>query len=373
MFDFSTASRLKTVRLGYYAFGIMAVWTLFITASLAWNYRKELSESIEAAKVQARTVYEKDVLYQRWNVDRGGVYAEITPSTPPNPYLDVPERDIVAPSGRKLTLINPAYMTRQSHELAFQTSGIRGHITSLNCIRPANEPDPWERRALLAFEKGSTEQSDVTDIEGQPYVRLMRPLVTEKGCLKCHGFQGCKVGDIRGGISVSVPLSPFLTIHRDHQISFITFHAVIWLAGLAAVGVGGLIIHRQLMYRLRSEEESRHLAKLQGVLETAGAVCHELNQPMQAICGYSELLKMTVEKESPHHRNAEAILTQVRRLNGITAKLMTITRYESKEYLNGKIIDIDKASAQPSGRSGRPAPSTRERPDPQRESPKNRK
>jgi hypothetical protein len=331
----------------------MAVWTIFIVLSMVWNYREEISEAIEGAKIEARTAYEKDVLYRRWNANRGGIYAEIAPSTPPNPYLDVPERDIVTPSGRKLTLINPAYMTRQSHELALQTTGVRGHITSLNCIRQANSPDQWERKALLAFQNGSKEQSDVTEMEGQPYVRLMRPLITESGCLKCHGAQGYQVGEIRGGISVSVPLSPFLDIHHARMVSFVTFHAIMWLAGLAAVSIGGLIINRQLKYRLQSEAESRNLAKLQGVLETAGAVCHELNQPMQAITGYSELLEKNLEKDSRHYDKAKAILKQVDRLSRITAKLMKITHYASKDYLNGKIIDIDKASAQPSGEKDR--------------------
>ena len=32
--------------------------------------------------------------------------------------------------------------------------------------------------------------------------------------------------------------------------------------------------------------------KLEGVLETAGAVCHELNQPLQSLSGYAELVAM---------------------------------------------------------------------------------
>ena len=346
MFNIRNETRLKTVHLGYYAVGIMTAWTIFIALSMAWNYREERSEAIEAAKIEARTAYEKDVLYRRWNAERGGLYAEITPSTQPNPYLDVPERDIVTPSNRKLTLINPAYMTRQAHELAMQTSGVKGHITSLNCLRPANAPDQWERKALQAFQTGSKEQSGIVVMEGQPLMRLMRPLITERSCLKCHGVQGYKVGNVRGGISVSVPLSPFLAIHHARIVTFITLHGITWLAGLAAVSIGGLIINRQLKFRLRAEAESRDLAKLQGVLETAGAVCHEVNQPMQAATGYCELLLMDIDNDSPHYHHANAILEQVERLGDITSKLMTITRYASKDYSNGKIIDIDKASAQ---------------------------
>jgi len=55
-----------------------------------------------------------------------------------------------------------------------------------------------ERTALEKFELGVSEVSDFTDREGQSVLRFMRPLVTEKECLKCHEFQGYKIGDIRG-------------------------------------------------------------------------------------------------------------------------------------------------------------------------------
>jgi hypothetical protein len=344
MFNLAETSRLKPIRLGYYTIGIMAAWTIFIAFSMAWNYHGERTEAIEAAKIEARTAYEKDVLFRRWNANLGGVYAEVTASTLPNPYLKVPERDIITPSHRKLTLINPAYMTRQAHELAMKTTGVRGHITSLNPIRPENAPDKWEREALQAFQSGSEEHSDVQPRDGQLYVRLMRPLITESECLKCHAVQGYKVGDIRGGISVSVPLAPLLANQRSRIVSFFAIDGLIWLAGLCGIGMGGLMIHRQLQYRLRSESELRNLAKLQGVLELSGAVCHELNQPLQAISGYSELMLMGMESEDPLYGKAQAICRQVERMSSLTAKLMGITHYASKDYPQGRIIDIDKAS-----------------------------
>lgn len=72
-------------------------------------------------------------------------------NSPPNPYLlQIPDRDVTTAKGKSLTLINPAYMTRQVYELAEQQSGVRGHITSLNPLRPQNGPDEWERKALSA-------------------------------------------------------------------------------------------------------------------------------------------------------------------------------------------------------------------------------
>ena len=102
----------------------------------------------------ALTNYERDVLYRRWAAAHGGVYVLVTPDNPPTPYLaQLPERDIVTPSGRRLTLINPAYMTRQVYELAQQGGIPRGHLTSLKPLRPQNAPDPWEKKALEAFER----------------------------------------------------------------------------------------------------------------------------------------------------------------------------------------------------------------------------
>jgi DNA-binding CsgD family transcriptional regulator len=101
----------------------------------------------------------------------GGVYVPATKETPPNPYLEVPQRDIAIHSGTVLTLMNPAYMTRQVHELAAKAYGIYSHITSLNPIRPANASDPWETQALQAFHRGIKEVSGVEEMKGEAYMR----------------------------------------------------------------------------------------------------------------------------------------------------------------------------------------------------------
>ena len=106
--------------------------------------------------------------------------------------------------------MNPAYMLRQIHENFGDLYGVAGKITSLKPLRPENKADQWERAALLSFEKGAKEAWEYTTIDGKPYLRFMRPMLTKKGCLKCHGHQGYKEGDVRGGVSVSVPLATYL-------------------------------------------------------------------------------------------------------------------------------------------------------------------
>ena len=84
--------------------------------------------------------------------------------------------------------------------------------------------------------------------------------------------------------------------------------------------------------------------KLQGILEMAGAVCHELNQPLQVVSGISELLTMDIQENNPLYKKMALIKEQTERMGEITLKLAKITSYETKDYLEGKIVDIDKSS-----------------------------
>jgi len=97
-------------------------------------------------------------------------------------------------------------------------------------------------------------------------------------------------------------------------------------------------------WRKQAEIERVKKEKLQGVIETAGAVCHELNQPLQSILGRAELIMMSIENDNPYYSKIKAIKDQVERMGNITEKLMGITKYETMDYLDGRIIDIDKAS-----------------------------
>jgi PAS domain-containing protein len=93
-----------------------------------------------------------------------------------------------------------------------------------------------------------------------------------------------------------------------------------------------------------AESERIQKEKLQGVVEMAGAVCHEMSQPLQAVTGLSDLLMMEVNQGDPLFDNLKKIQEQTRRMSEITKKLLKITKYETKKYLKWKIIDIDKAA-----------------------------
>ena len=235
---------------------LTVIWTVLVGSSLSWYLYEEHRHTIQEAQAKARANLDENLAFFRWATGHGGVYVLATEETPPNPYLShVPERDIVTPSGRLLTLVNPPYMMRLVLEFGREQYGTRGHLTSLNPLNPWNVPDSWEAEALRAFERGKTEVSSVETEDGKSYLRLMLPLVTEHGCLECHAAQGYKEGDIRGGISVSVPLAPIPAIERPSYYSAAVLgHIVLWVFGLAGIAVGGRRIGKHIRERDLSEE-----------------------------------------------------------------------------------------------------------------------
>ncbi|MFT5700141.1 MAG: PAS domain S-box-containing protein [Desulforhopalus sp.] len=247
-------------------FSILAVgWTIFIVAMMVYDFHATKANTIELARLQASTGLEKDIVYRKWNAINGGVYGSVSETTKPNPYLKNKERDISTPSGsRNLTMINPAYMTRQVHELEQANNGVVGHITSLNPIRPENAADGWETKALQQFEQGVKEVSSLEWMDEKNYLRVMRPLMVIQGCMPCHAFQGYQVGEVRGGLSISVPMAQWFEnskrIVRDHVI----FLVVLWAVVLTGLFLGFF----NLMSKIRQVNLTQtDLSKLKNVLD----------------------------------------------------------------------------------------------------------
>ena len=224
----TNAPLIRRMKRVFWVLGIL--WSGIVSGLFFENLDDIRKVTAGMARREALSHFNKDQASRLWAASHGGVYVPVTEKLTPNPYLaHVPARDIIGPGGTVLTLMNPAYMMREMMNHYSELYGIRGHITSLRHFRSETAPDSWERSALLAFERGVGEVCETSEIEGEPYLRLMKPMFTQKDCLKCHGEQGYKEGDIRGGVSVSVPLTRYLASQKQeifaHAISF----SVLWV------------------------------------------------------------------------------------------------------------------------------------------------
>lgn len=241
---------------------IMIAWTLAIATSLLWNLHQQSHTTATGLKVQAQAIHAINMEYRNWIIHSGGVYVSVTDKIPPSQWLShVPERDVITARGNHLTLLNSSYVLRLVQErMAESGAKVRMHIASLKPINPINQADQWEQVALKSFEKGTVEKASIDIMEdGKPYFRYMKPMVTDSYCLKCHARYGDKIGDIRGGVSISLPIDDVLAAEKIERSSLIAGHGLIWGLGLAGLFLGG---HKQRRTLLKVEESEAEVTLL---------------------------------------------------------------------------------------------------------------
>jgi len=144
----------KHLQIKHFVVILILLWSGLAAASLLWNLSHQKEAILKTARIQAHLTLEKDLLYRRWISSQSVVYVAVSERSQPNPYLYVPNRDVRTSAEQTLTLVNHAYMTRQVNEMAAKAGAPQIHLTSLNPMRLVNSPDPWEKSALQAFERG---------------------------------------------------------------------------------------------------------------------------------------------------------------------------------------------------------------------------
>jgi len=175
------------------------------------------------------------------------------------PYVKFTKKDI------SRWAATPAYSGRNVAKEVTKKFGFYIKQTSLKYRNPLNKPNAEERRILKIFEKKHLpEYWEIgKNSKGQKVIRYAKPLTIKKGCLKCHGTPNkqvppklykalvkdygnvafnYKVGDIRGMVSVEIPMSQAKkTIVEIHKIMFIGgIIALIVFIGIILVAINFL-------------------------------------------------------------------------------------------------------------------------------------
>ncbi|MFH7319303.1 ATP-binding protein [Desulfurivibrio sp. D14AmB] len=277
----------------FFSLIVVFIWTVLIGGSLLWFKDKERQRIHTVAMSEASTIFDKDLLYYRWAANQEGVFVPVTETSRPNPILEhlVPDSTVITDTGRVLTLVNPEYMIRQVYDMQTGTGGPRGHITSLDPLWAGNTADAWEREVLEEFERGDRREAwIVEEIDGEPFFRLMRPMVTEDGCLRCHAGQGYIAGDIRGGISVSVPIALLHNLYRESLTVVAIVHWALWLLGLLGIFLGSYRITSSIREKEQAEARLQaiidHMRDGLVIMDEAGVI-ESVNTPTENMFGYS--------------------------------------------------------------------------------------
>ena len=130
----------NSFRFDFLSFWVLAIGGaafLLVAISLHHSITDEIEHTMNiSSKIANFNIY-KDLAFRHWASRHGGVYVPVDERTSPNQYLaHLPDRDITVPSGKQLTLMNPAYMLRQIMDEQSDLYGTRGKITSLNPLNP---------------------------------------------------------------------------------------------------------------------------------------------------------------------------------------------------------------------------------------------
>jgi len=197
---------------------IIALGLSGVFLGLAVRTRDLINDEILAS---ARSHFKGIQVARKWNASYGGVYVLKKEGVESNPFLENP--DIETVDGRILTLRNPALMTREISEISESEDLYRFRITSLDPVNPANEPNEFERKALMLFEKGEKEYYEQQESDEGARFIYMAPLFVDKQCLVCHSKQGYEEGQVRGGISVSVDIGKSRQRLRENMYAIVLF------------------------------------------------------------------------------------------------------------------------------------------------------
>ena len=345
------------------------------------NLQNELV--MEQARQQARILYKQILLTRQWVSDHQGLFLVKTAGVSENPYLH--ESTIRADDGTVFVKRNPAMVTRELSEYAAKSGFCWFRITSLKPVNPVNAPDEFERDAMERFKEGLSEYEAITDSPDGRVHRYIAPLMVQESCLACHAEHGYIIGDIRGALSISVPLAwADKVIHKNKNtiIRYSVFSifavalALIFLFNKLVAGrinrlsramgnypdedysvsddkhlmgdeIGKLIIRfGDLCKRLdqaqedldKTMQQAFYSEKMASLGQLTAGIAHEINNPLGGLLNCVKTMHEEPENLELHKRYIPLLETGLRRIEHIMRQLLNFGR---EAPLTFSKVDID--------------------------------
>jgi signal transduction histidine kinase len=298
-----------------FVIGVAVVLTIAMGVTLYVIDRNHQKLVMEQVELQAKALFKQIVLTRKWIADHGGIFVENVPWKEPSPYLKKPE--ILDVEGKKYVRQSPAMVTKELSSYAREEGLYWFHITSLKLVNPENAPDDFERTALTDFESaGTKEVAKVVKNESNYYYRYIAPLYIEESCLTCHSDQGYKIGDVRGAISISVPMdSAFAMITSERRGMFLSSIVTIGILMMVLYVMMKELVLRPVNQLKESIEDFSHGKNTQTALIHTGDELEDLSnsfvQMSQTLTDYHAGLENKIKQATRNLEQANALLLEL--------------------------------------------------------------
>jgi diguanylate cyclase (GGDEF)-like protein len=214
-------------------------------------------------------------------------------------------------------------------------------LTSLKPLNPGNRPDEFEREALQRFEQGAKEFTRTEKIQDRSYFRYMAPLYVERDCLQCHGYQGYKTGDVRGGISISFDIEDLQRKIRANTFWIILFGVTTTVSLLGLIYFFTALLIRRLAEARKQIEQIAITDYLTGLYNRRHLLSRfkeefekvkRLNTPLCCIIADIDHFK-SVNDRLGHLSGDEVLKDVARLLRNMVRAYDILGRYGGEEFL----------------------------------------
>ena len=348
--------KLTKMRLAHKIILIIVVNVTVIISALFYTLGIHFDNQIETHLLKtARSIYNNIVLIRKWVSDHEGIFILKRTGEKPNPFL--PHPLLVTMHGDTMMLRNPAMVTRELSELSMEMGDqVQFHLTSLKYLNPGNKPDEFEQQALIFFQDSVSENQhfefyQTETINNKDYFRYFAPLYTELSCLSCHSKQGYELGDLRGGISILLPIDEHKRAKKNHLL----FFGLTGLVAILALSIPMYFsIKRSVIKPLGDiEQAARHIEsgnydfelKWYGTDEI-GRLAASFDKMRHQVKEYTSQLKESENKYrqlSEYSFDAVAIVNSEHKIIYVNSKFLHLTGYSEQEIgpLDFRDIVID--------------------------------
>lgn len=325
--------------------GIISLIIAVLIIVIFWGFNLRHTSLIrEHLAHEARAFFQEIVQTRHWIIKQEGVYVKKKPGMRVDPFLAEIEglkAAITDKNGETYLLRNHAAITKMISDMATEDRIFGINITSLDPLNSFNEPDVFEQKALELFEGGNKEIYKFEKTPSGIIFRYMAPLLIEKSCLPCHGAQGYELGDVRGGISISIPAGENVReINETRAYIFISALVLLALLLLLILFIAKRFISDlekseiKLIELATTDSLTKLLNRREGVRRSREELLHSAREktPLSMMIIDIDHFKQ-VNDNFGHQAGDEAI--------GAVAEILTITlrsydiicRYGGEEYL----------------------------------------